>query len=423
MPQPLINISRKQAYIFAAFLVLYEFLTYVANDMIMPGMIDVVKTFNGSEDAVASSLTAYILGGASLQLILGPLSDRYGRRPIMIFGAAFFLITTLVIAASNSMEQFLVARFFQGMGLCFTGVIGYAVIQEIFAEMDAIRLIALMANVSILAPLIGPLLGALFIHYYSWRWIFIIIAVFSFLALYGICRYMPEPVGQTKTDGDVIPIVPLSFGTIFTNYKNLVLNRTFLLGSIAFGVVIVPCIAWIALSPLILIASAKLSVIEYAVWQIPIFGAAIAGNLFLQGITRHFTSSQVLKIGSAICCISLLIVVTLPLMFGNHFLWLMPGLIIYFFGLGVTGGPLNRIVLFSTSVSKGTASALLALITACIEAGGVELANLLYDATYNNRVFAVYCATTGVLYIFILIAAFYKANGQTNYKAKPEPHQ
>ena len=153
MGQPLINISRRQAFIFAAFLVLYEFLTYIANDMIMPGMIRVIETFHGPESAVATSLTAYILGGASLQLFLGPISDRYGRRPVMIFGAFLFFVCTIFIAGSNSMEQFIVARFFQGMGLCFIGVIGYATLQEIFTEMDAIRLIAIMANVSILAPL------------------------------------------------------------------------------------------------------------------------------------------------------------------------------------------------------------------------------------------------------------------------------
>ncbi|HVT63039.1 MAG TPA: multidrug transporter MdfA, partial [Legionellaceae bacterium] len=75
MIQPLINITRKQALLFAVFLVLYEFLTYIANDMIMPGMLSVVHTFQADESNVATSLTAYVLGGASLQLFLGPLSD------------------------------------------------------------------------------------------------------------------------------------------------------------------------------------------------------------------------------------------------------------------------------------------------------------------------------------------------------------
>ena len=112
----LINISRKQAMIYAVFLVLYEFLTYIANDMIMPGMISVVKSFHGPESAIATSLTLYVLGGASLQLFLGPISDRHGRRPVMIFGACLFFLCTVFIAASNSMDQFLMARFFQGMG-------------------------------------------------------------------------------------------------------------------------------------------------------------------------------------------------------------------------------------------------------------------------------------------------------------------
>ena len=156
MSQPLINITRKHAYMFAFYLVVYEFLTYIANDMIMPGMINVVASFHGPESAIASSLTAYVLGGASLQLFLGPISDRYGRRPVMLFGAGFFFLCTVFIACSNSIDQFLAARFFQGMGLCFIVVIGYSALQEIFAEMDAIRLISIMANVSITAPLLAP---------------------------------------------------------------------------------------------------------------------------------------------------------------------------------------------------------------------------------------------------------------------------
>ena len=186
MAQPLIPISYRQAILFACFLVLYEFLTYIANDMIMPGMLQVIHSFNSTENNVATSLTLYMLGGASLQLILGPVSDTYGRRPLMIIGACLFLLFTLFIASSNSMTQFLTARFFQGMGLCFIGVIGYATIQEIFAEMDAIRIIAIMANAAILAPLLGPVMGALIIHFAGWRWIYIIIACFSTIALWGI---------------------------------------------------------------------------------------------------------------------------------------------------------------------------------------------------------------------------------------------
>ena len=404
MVKPLINITRKQALIFAAFLVLYEFLTYISNDMIMPGMIKVVESFNGSESAIATSLTAYLLGGASLQLFLGPISDRYGRRPVMIFGAILFFVCTIFIACSNSMDQFLTARFFQGMGLCFIGVIGYATLQEIFAEMDAIRLIAIMANVSILAPLIGPLLGAVFILYFSWRFIFIIIGAFALLALWGLWRYMPEPVGQTKRDGEKIRRISLSPAVVARNYKDLFLNRSFICGSVALGLLSIPCVAWIALSPVIMISDAQLSVIQYGLWQLPVFGAAILGNWSLLHLTHKGTAKKIVWIGTGITFLSLLACYLLPLTVSSNYIWLMPGLIMYFFGLGMTNAPLTRIVLFSTPVAKGTASALMNVLSMLIQALGIEGANILYS-THNNVYFGMYCASVGVVYLIFLSGA------------------
>ena len=397
MQEPLINITKRQAYFYAAFLVMYEFLTYIANDMIMPGMINVVKTFNGPESAVANSLTVYVLGGASLQLILGPLSDRFGRRPVMIFGVLLFFLCTLFISVSNSMNQFLIARFFQGMGLCFIGVVGYATLQEIFAEMDAIRLISIMATVSILAPLIGPLLGAVFIHFYSWRMIFIVIAVLTVVVFFGILRYMPEPVGQVRRDGEEIKRQSLKFRSIVKNYSQLIKNRIFVLGSVSFGVLVVPCLAWIGLAPVILIADAKLTILQYALWQIPVFGASILGNWVLRRLTHRMSLNQILKYGSAVCVFGLFLIPTLTWMEGGGYAWIFPGVIIYFFGLGITVSPWNRLILFATPVAKGTASALMTLLEAIIQALGIEFAN--HFVVHNNRYFGVFCASTAILYI------------------------
>lgn len=407
MAQPLlINIPRKQALIFAVFLVLYEFLTYIANDMIMPGMLNVVTAFHGPESAIATSLTLYVLGGASLQLFLGPISDRYGRRPVMIFGALLFFLCTVAIACSNSMSQFLVARFFQGMGLCFIAVIGYATLQEIFAEMDAIRLIALMANISILAPLVGPLLGAAFIYYYSWRIIFVLIGALALIALWGLWRFMPESVGQIKTDGEQIKRVSLSLRTVAANYIKLLLNRHFMLGSIALGLAYLPCMAWIALSPIILVKGANLSVIQYGWWQVPVFGAFILGNVFLHHMTHRGTVKKLVLIASGIIISGMLFTLLLPILRSTYFLWFMPGLIIYFFGGGMLGAPLVRFILFSTTVSKGTASALMSMVSMCVQAAGIELANFLY-LTHNNTMISLYCASIALIYpIFLCCSLF-----------------
>lgn len=404
MAQPLIPITRKQALFFAAFLVLYEFLTYIANDMIMPGMLDVVKTFNGKETDIAASLTLYILGGASLQLFLGPLSDAYGRRPVMLAGALVFLIFTVVIACSTSMSQFLLARFFEGMGLCFISVIGYATLQEIFEEMDAVRLMAMMANISILAPLLGPVAGALFVHYLNWRFIFVMIAVFSFIATVGLWLKMPESVGQMKRDGESIPRVPLSPKTIFHNYRQLLKNPAFVFGSIGLGLVGLPCVAWIGLAPIVLVTVAKLSLVDYGLWQIPIFGAIIAGNLTLRRLTHSFSLEKLLQMGSLIVAFGLSAMLVLRGLGGESFIWLIPGLIIYFFGLGIVGSPLSRFILFSTEIAKGTASALMSMILMSVQAAGVQIANLLY-AEHSNLTLSTYCFVVGLIYLGVMYAA------------------
>lgn len=405
MSQPLINITKRQSLIFASFLVLYQFLTYIANDMIMPGMIHVIQSFNGPESAIATSLTAYILGGASLQLILGPISDRIGRRPVMLFGVLLFFICTLFIAFSNSINQFLVARFFEGMGLCFIGVVGYATLQEIFAEMDAVRLIAVLSNIASLAPLLGPLAGATFILYFNWRGIFFTIAFFALIAFIGLLRVMPESVGTKKHDGSIIQRQALTFKTVMHNYGNLITNGSYLLGAFASGLINVPCIAWIAISPIILVTGAKLTVVQYALWQLPIFGSGIIGNWYLRHLTKTQSLRKIIHNGSFIFSIGLIILYGLPLIAGNDFYWLMPGLILYGFSLGVISAPLNRLTLYTTPVSKGTAYAMMSLFAMIIQALGVEIANHIY-ASHNNLHFALYCLVVGIVYMGLITCLF-----------------
>lgn len=76
--------------LFPLALVLFEFATYIAHDMIQPGMLIVTSEFSVGPEWVSTSLTAYLIGGVVLQWLLGPLSDKFGRRPVMLFGILFF---------------------------------------------------------------------------------------------------------------------------------------------------------------------------------------------------------------------------------------------------------------------------------------------------------------------------------------------
>lgn len=151
---PVSTLTRRHL-IFPLSLVLFEFATYIAHDMIQPGMLLVTSEFGVGPEWVSASLTAYLVGGIVLQWLLGPLSDKLGRRPVMLAGVTFFMLTCMATHWVQSIEQFILLRFLQGISLCFIGAVGYAAIQEAFNEALSVRMMALMANVALLAPLAG----------------------------------------------------------------------------------------------------------------------------------------------------------------------------------------------------------------------------------------------------------------------------
>ena len=153
--------------LFPLALVLFEFSVYIGNDLIQPAMLAITKEFGVSSSWAPSSMSFYLLGGACVAWLLGPLSDRIGRKKVMLAGVAFFVVTCLAILLTHNIEQFLLLRFLQGTGLTVISAVGYAAIQETFEERDAIKVMALMANISLLAPLLGPILGAFLIDHVS----------------------------------------------------------------------------------------------------------------------------------------------------------------------------------------------------------------------------------------------------------------
>ncbi|MGL4766571.1 MAG: MFS transporter [Formosimonas sp.] len=301
---------------FALFMVLFEFSVYIANDMIQPAMPHVVAEFSANPVWIPSALTAFMLGGGLLTWFLGPYSDRHGRRPVLLFGVACFTLACVASWWVNSIEAFMVLRVVQGMGMCYIGAVGYAAIQEAYAEKPAIQVMALMANVSLLAPLLGPLLGAWLIEWASWHWIFIAIAVVSMVAGVGLWRFMPETVQ--------LPHVAKAQEAHFLlhtarGYWSVLRQGAFVRAALTPTFLIVPIIAWIGVGPMILMNDYHLSSLQFAYWQVPVFSAMVLGNWVLAYVTGKWPLPRTLHIGQGatvlglfICAIMLMLDMTYP---------------------------------------------------------------------------------------------------------------
>lgn len=394
--------------LFPISLVLFELSVYIANDMIQPAMLLVVKDFNEDIKWVPTALTAYLAGGVCLQWFFGPLSDKLGRRPVMLFGVCFFIINCLSIILSLTIKQFIFFRFLQGIGLCFIGSVGYASIQESFKTKICIRIIALMSNIALLAPLLGPLCGSILITMFSWRDMFIMFAVFGGFSLVGLFFFMPETVIRQKIT---------SIFNVFILYKEIFKNKKLILGSLSIGFANLPLLSWIALSPVILTSGKQLTIIDYSLLQLPIFGSLIFGNIFLSLFINKRKVNDLINFGVKFIILGLLI--SSLSYFVEYYVYItVIGLCMYGFGLGVSNASLTRITLFSSNISKGIVSSSIGMISMFIVITGVEISKNFYLTYRNENNFNLFNLIACII-MFILIKFFFKKIKNLN-ELKPQ---
>ncbi|GGY03973.1 MFS transporter [Paludibacterium paludis] len=350
--------------LFPMALVLFEFAVYIANDMIQPGMLAVTREFGADASWVPSAMTAFLLGGAVLSWLVGPVSDRVGRRPVMLGGVVFFIAACLATFLCRSIESFTLLRVLQGMGLCFISAVGYATIQEAYEEKAAVKVTALMANVALIAPLVGPVAGAAMIEVLPWRASFVFIAVLSAIAFAGLVSSMPETVAPDRARE------PL--GKMLTDYVQVFSNRRFVASALCIPLLALPMLGWIALSPLMLVENAGLTTLQYGLCQIPVFGSLILGNLLLVRVADRWPLGHSVKVGSVPVIGGMLLMSAGTLLTNHDAVFLVTGMCLMALGEGLAFAVLYRFALMASPVAKGTVSAAMTIISMVAYAAGIE---------------------------------------------------
>jgi|GEM_PF-5280180 len=173
------------------------------------------------------------------------------------------------------MNSFIIIRFFQGAAVCSVGVAGYAAIHESFEDKKAVRLIAMMSMIVVLAPMLGPVVGGYVVTYYSWQMIFTIVMWVNIVAMLGLYFAMPETLVNKNHNS-------MSISNLKLEYKEIVLNKQFMRYCLIFGLTVAGIIAWIATSPVYLMIENKFSPEEFGYAQIPVFGGFILGALIIR---------------------------------------------------------------------------------------------------------------------------------------------
>lgn len=174
----------------------------LATDLYLPALPQIATDLGTSEASVKLTLTSVMAGLALGQLVIGPLSDRWGRRPPLLVGIGVFTVSTLAIAAVTSVEMFSLLRFVQGLSAAAGLVVSRAIVRDVFDGDAAATFFSRLVLLAGLAPMLGPILGGQLLFLGPWQLLFAVLGAMGLatfaLVLFGLPESLPtEQRGRT----------------------------------------------------------------------------------------------------------------------------------------------------------------------------------------------------------------------------------
>ena len=254
----------------------------VATDMYVPSMPDIGRLLGASTSDVQLTLSCYLVGIAIGQVIYGPISDRRGRKPVLLVALALFCLASALCAVAPNIETLIVARTLQALGGSGAIVLPRAIVRDLYSGERAGRELSRIGAIMSVAPVAAPLAGGILQLAFGWRANFFAILGIGVLASIIVWRAMPETVPHCSQQ-------PMSVIRIVRGYRTLAENRAFLahLGIVACSYA--GLFAWISGSPFVLQGLYGLSAFGFAL----AFAAACLGSL----AGAALAASLVMRIG------------------------------------------------------------------------------------------------------------------------------
>jgi MFS transporter, DHA1 family, multidrug resistance protein len=171
----------------------------LATNIFLPSLPSMAATLHVSSAAVTSAITVYLAILAVGQLIVGPLSDRFGRRPLILIGFCLFVAGRIGCAFARDLSDLLIGRSMQASGGCAALVLSRAIARDLFDGQTLTKVMAAITIATAAAPGFSPLLGGALDHFLGWRSEFIFVAVFAVCAVTAYASFVGETSRSART--------------------------------------------------------------------------------------------------------------------------------------------------------------------------------------------------------------------------------
>lgn len=193
----------------------------MSTDVYLPSLPALVTAFDTEIATVQLTLSVFLVGFAVAQLVYGPVSDRFGRRPAILAGVTIFTAASIACALATSIEMLILCRFLQALGACCGPVLGRAVVRDLYGPERSARILAYMSMSMALAPAIGPIIGGVLQQEFGWQATFWLLVGFGVLMLASVLGLL----GESNRHRDPLATSPTR---LVRNYASLLRHRRYI---------------------------------------------------------------------------------------------------------------------------------------------------------------------------------------------------
>lgn len=277
-------------------LCLISSLARFALDSYLPSLPAISDYFDISSADIQLTLTLYLVGFSFSQLIYGPLSDRYGRRKIILIGLGIFILGNFGCAIASSPNLLLLSRLISGIGAGACGVLNRAIASDCFKGTEFSKVWSYTTTTLVITLCVAPLLGGYVQEIWDWRTNFILATVTVLIVFFIILKYLPETNPQ-KMNATIEKSL-LTFSKVMRDYYYIFTMPSFLSGALCYTMAFSGLIVYFQISPLLFINHFKLTATQYGLCSCIIACHYLIGGIIVNKCVSRIGMHYLLMIGT-----------------------------------------------------------------------------------------------------------------------------
>jgi len=264
----------------------------LATHVIIPALPAIAKDLHASPAMIQQTIVVYLVGLAAGQLIYGPLSDRFGRRPWVLAGLLLFVAACALAAFADSTGALLAARVLQALGACAGLVLGRAILRDSTANDRIASLMAVLLTVLVIGPALAPTIGGLVTTWLGWRAIFVLMGILGALSFVVCLLVLPE------TNRNRVPIPGIR--PMLQSFARLLRLPAFRGNAIGGSCVTTSMYSFFAASPFIFFDVLDQSADRMGLYYLIIMGCVAVGSFVASRFARRFSANVLALAGSRV---------------------------------------------------------------------------------------------------------------------------